>query len=611
MIEIILFLITLILPAYLLAGIIKKEFFVSLALIVIFLPLIIYFIALVAGTVITPAFIVFCSILLNTILAIRWSKSQKMQKISLILIVVFVFSALTFSPQNRFDCHDNWANLNLGQEYIFGYQYENQTHLEERETMSSLNRSFQDFYRFEKNNHNILKNYKEDFLNDESFATGIHLSFFIALFGEYDLLYALIMALTSVILYQIVKNMTQKVYAIGTVILLNTSFLVSIPPILDRNLFGMFLIAFITYLLFYERAWTIAGLVYGVLGAIQPLSLLMAPAILAYLIKPKRVLLFGAASLLAITPFLIIKSILYGNPLFFEGFIYMPSFQHSFFGMDFAIKTTLNYPFHSEIIRSPAFQHPMFIYLPLTLISVFGWILSPAIFFGSKQLGKKGWYLWASIIVFLGFLMINENWENQKTAFLLLIFPHLLILSMNGLRRILQTKKYFFRYMLSLILIAGLAFGAQELEFPADKRIKNDENGKKIEIGLLPATKLSNEGLPNKELPIAISRFNCSIEGKSFSDYRIEDDHLILQDKVTNKSGEINKLNPGRYHDITSSSGCYSFDLTVTIENASLILNITNISGQKTNRSISREIELENIEEVTIHDKNTLVLATR
>ncbi|MFO7711527.1 MAG: hypothetical protein R6V53_07190, partial [Candidatus Woesearchaeota archaeon] len=120
MIEIILFLITLILPAYLLAGILKKEFFTSLSLILIFFPLAIYFIAIIAGIVITPALIIVCSILLNTILAIRWSKSPRIQGISLVLIVVFAFSALTFSPQNRFDCHDNWAYLNLGQEYIFG-----------------------------------------------------------------------------------------------------------------------------------------------------------------------------------------------------------------------------------------------------------------------------------------------------------------------------------------------------------------------------------------------------------------------------------------------------------------------------------------------------------
>ncbi|MFO7711498.1 MAG: hypothetical protein R6V53_07040, partial [Candidatus Woesearchaeota archaeon] len=554
--------------------------------------------------------IIVCSILLNTILAIRWSKSPRIQGISLVLIVVFAFSALTFSPQNRFDCHDNWAYLNLGQEYIFGYQYENQTFLEERETMSTLNRSFQDFYRFEKNNHNILENYKKDFLNDESFATGIHLSFFIALFGEYTLLYALIMALTSAILYVMVKNITQRVYAIATVILLNASFLVSIPPILDRNLFGMFLITFITFLLFYERTWTIAGLTYGVLGTIQPLSLLFAPAMVIYLMKPKRLLMFGAASLLAITPFLIIKGILYGNPLFFEGFIHMPSFQHSFLGIDFGIKTTLNYPFHTQIVKTQGFPYPMFIYLPLTLISVFGWILTPSFFFGTKTLGKKALYLWISILVFLGFLMINENWENMKTAFLLLIFPHLLILCMNGLKKVVLNPNYFLRYILILIAIAGIAFGAQELEFPSDKRIMNDEKGEKIEIGLLPAIKLPDKETPKEELPIDTSRFNCSMEGESFSDYRIEDGYLILQDKVTNKTGDIQTLSTGRYKGITISSGCYSFDLIVE-KDRNLTLNISNISRKKTDRTIARQIRIPDVENVIIHDTHTLVLATR
>lgn len=258
---------------------------------------------------------------------------------------------------------------------------------------------------------------------------------------------------------------------------------------LNGNLFAAAVLALLFFLLLEERprGWLV-GLIYGVLGGIRPEAVVLAPIVLAFLVRGGhgrrlgRLAGFLVAGILGILPVLAWNDYAYGSPFVhpsqvahLEGF--RPVFVHSLLGKVFLFNGLLNYPFHHHVVRTPHFAYPTFLLWPLVTVKVLGVVLAALAPFGIAWLLRHRrfvavallyWYL----IVYLLF-MFQENWEELKQTFMALhLFP-LAVFVAAGARWVADEWRSVRRWAAVAGvagLLAGAVFAARLVRVPADER---------------------------------------------------------------------------------------------------------------------------------------------
>jgi len=459
-----------------------KQFMIIFSLVLIFLPLIPYYASLVANNFLSLTTIIVLSSLLNLfLLSFIIYKKHKFKRINFsrvglfVLLIIFGFNFLVFTFPDKLGCQTFWIYRTLKTDYVITEK-------------SDPNNIYNAYYDFEPREDNIIQNYwvtvKEG--NDEPFSIGIHQSFFVVLFNflGFRIFYALIMVCGSAILFYVVNMFTKNsILSFFSVFLFNLfSIMHSLEEGINPNYFAFLIAVLMVYFLTQEnmskKDFIFAGILYGLLGSVRPITLLFVIGLVGYFYyqKFKGFILFGVSALIIVAPVLMINQILYNNPLQFPGFLYYPvSFEHNFLGIHFHIRTLLNFPFYERIVRTPSFPYPVFIYLPLVLLKNFGLILFSLIFFGPNGIKDKGrkWLFSVTPFIFILFLSINENWREAKTTLLILVFPFLIMLSINGLKDIIvhfKKKKMILIYLALIIIIIFCVKLSKNLDFPKDER---------------------------------------------------------------------------------------------------------------------------------------------
>lgn len=260
---------------------------------------------------------------------------------------------------------------------------------------------------------------------------------------------------------------------------------------LNGNHMGLFGLTFLWYLLLDPiPKWWLIGLIYGLLGGIRNEAIVIAPIFPLFAWHQSRswkpflssMLMFTACAAIAIWPVLEWNSFAYGKALIhpsqvdrLEGF--RPTFPHRFLGLEFQFNGLLNWPFHTELIRTPHFAFPTFLHWPLVTIRSFGLVACALLIYGVFALWKQQrfyaslllfWY----VVVFLLFAF-QENWEELKQTFMALhLFP-LAAFFAAGLAWFYENLKRLRAWLavglLSLALFSGVRL-VRTLDFPADAR---------------------------------------------------------------------------------------------------------------------------------------------
>lgn len=265
---------------------------------------------------------------------------------------------------------------------------------------------------------------------------------------------------------------------------------------LNPNILGLALIAMLLSLITESNIqYSLIGITIGILGGIRNVSLIFIPAIIFFTLfsvegwnwkkSMNRLVIMGFFALLFILPILFWNSFAFGHPLEhptqYPGLYgFRPVFEHNFFGKTFFFNGLLNYPFHSSIVRTPHSPFPTFLTLPLLLLSSFGLIIFALFFLGISQLysydKKVFWFILLFLIPFFSFLLFQENWEDVKTTFILLLFPPISLVISFGLGRFYEYKDW--KNMLNLVgklviiilLLTLFMKVAYTLEFEKDAR---------------------------------------------------------------------------------------------------------------------------------------------
>lgn len=324
---------------------------------------------------------------------------------------------------------------------------------------------------------------------DQRLGAGIFFSLpflFFNIFG-FRLFYALTGVMTALFGFLIGKKVFRSV-GLGVV----SSLLIALNPYiisvnnLNANLLGLMIVSIIIFLLLRKEInWIIIGVLYGILGGVRNVALLFLPALLLWLYFGKgtrrHLALFVIGALIAISPVLFWNQFAFGSmfmhPTQYSGLEgYRPTFEHRFLFWKFEFNGLLNYPLYDKIVRTPHFAFPNYLTIPLVLIRSFGLILFALLFFGISWLWnenrKLAIFLLLFSIPFCLFLVVQENWEELKTTFVLLLFNPIIIFMVAGIKWLFRegfTLKLFKIVGVSLILMF-LVKAAYNLEIQEDER---------------------------------------------------------------------------------------------------------------------------------------------
>jgi hypothetical protein len=262
----------------------------------------------------------------------------------------------------------------------------------------------------------------------------------------------------------------------------------------------MLLVAILLMLQFEPFRPLIAGLLLGVLGGIRNMGVIYAPLFMLWVYfiaadhsESKKALarrmaglrgagLFATGALLTILPITYWKEFAFGFPLAhpsqfadFHGF--RPTFEHTFLGLKFFFNGLLNFPFHSEWVRTPHFPFPVFLMIPLVFITSIGLLGVGLGFLGLKPLLREhrrtAWMAVAWLFITCLFWAFQENWEELKMSFLFLAMPPIFLFVSFGLGRLTAIGEMRGNALtlaaVTVILVVVIKF-AFFLDFPQDQR---------------------------------------------------------------------------------------------------------------------------------------------
>ncbi len=338
---------------------------------------------------------------------------------------------------------------------------------------------------------------------DQRIGAAIQAAPFFRLFRVFGfrLLYALIPALTAMLFFLVVQQLTGRrwiglIAALGLVL---NPFLLSFQSLNANFPALMLLVALLMMLQIEPFRPLVAGLLLGVFGGIRNMGLIYAPLFLLWvyfssvdrtegkalarrLAGLRGAGLFALGALLTILPITYWKEFAFGSPLAhpsqfadFQGF--RPTFEHTFLGLKFAFNGLLNYPFHTEWVRTPHFPFPVFLMIPLVFITSIGLVGAAVAFLGLKPLLREhrrtAWMALSWLVITCLFWAFQENWEELKMSFLFLGMPPLFLFVSFGIGRFTAIGELRSNILtlaaISLVLIVVTKF-AFFLEFPQDQR---------------------------------------------------------------------------------------------------------------------------------------------
>ncbi len=233
-------------------------------------------------------------------------------------------------------------------------------------------------------------------------------------------------------------------------------------------------------------AAVLAGLLFGLLGNIRPELVLALPGVYFALWswpgsrRGQRLVLATLAATVAVMPTLIWNAHAFGGALVhssqYSGFAgFRPTFPHSFLGWTFQFNGLLNWPLHSELVRTPHFPFPTFLLVPLQLLATWGAIAVSAALVGGLALARASASRRAFLIALLWggplFLLLlpMENWDELKMTYILLFSPTLALFCAGGLEQLGQ-RRHLYAFGALVLVLALLPRGLSRLDTPVDER---------------------------------------------------------------------------------------------------------------------------------------------
>ncbi len=311
---------------------------------------------------------------------------------------------------------------------------------------------------------------------------------FFGIFG-FRLFNAVIIALAFLIFYFVARRIFKREWLciLVPIILIFNPFTLSINR-LNPNLIALFITSVLFFFLLYdEKNYPVLGILYGILGSVRYEAIIFAPAILLFFYKMDRKRVVRNTMIFAVSAFVAILPFLLWNKFAFGGFLihptqspllsgFRPVFPHSLFGLKFNFNGLLNYPLYGKVVRTPHFPFPTFLMLPLVVIKSFGLVLFSLMIYGIPSLIRKNRnlsiFLLCWLAILLVFLMPQENWDEFKMTYIILMFPSISIFIVSGIESAV-CKASVRKTIIVVLIIASLFFlirAIHGLNFQADER---------------------------------------------------------------------------------------------------------------------------------------------
>ncbi len=222
---------------------------------------------------------------------------------------------------------------------------------------------------------------------------------------------------------------------------------------LNPNIFALAATTLVLALLLRRRPHTddgfgaaaMIGLLFGAAGNVRPELVVATPAVIWGLLAmggvndhplhhARRLVFFAIPAALAVLPTVLWNAHAFGDALVhssqygdFEGF--RPTFPHRFFGTTFQFNGLLNWPFHTEVVRTPHFALPVFLLVPAQMVLCWGAGLLAFGALGVRTLGVSSRAI--TLLLYFGamfaLLLPHENWDELKMTYALLYTPPLAV----------------------------------------------------------------------------------------------------------------------------------------------------------------------------------------
>ena len=147
---------------------------------------------------------------------------------------------------------------------------------------------------------------------------------------------------------------------------------------------------------------------------------------------PGHALGYGAALLLVLLPLLVHHAVAFGSPFSYESFAEYSRYPHQLLGVRFELNGMLNFPFHSELVRTPFNLLPVMFLFPLWLTSRMGVVLAALGLVGAAAHVSRAWRGMLPVMLFVApyllILAVNENWmQIEKMGAIAPVMPVLLL----------------------------------------------------------------------------------------------------------------------------------------------------------------------------------------
>jgi len=269
---------------------------------------------------------------------------------------------------------------------------------------------------------------------------------------------------------------------------------------LNANIFALPALATLLWIALRQRAGgpdrddvkplVLGGLLLGVLGGIRNECILVLPALAWPVLAgrpardwPKPLAAVVLPALVTLAPTLAWQRIAFGEFVVhasqyasFEG--WRPTFPHGLGPWRFDFNGMLNWPFHDALVRTPHFPYPTMVLLPLVAVRSLG-VLGAALFLVGSVSGFRrdrastiAAALWIGLM--WAMLSVQENWEELKMTYLVLLAPPLALVLAEGLgflsRGAVSFRRRSLSYLAAALLVAGAVMLLGRVRVPPDPR---------------------------------------------------------------------------------------------------------------------------------------------
>ena len=223
--------------------------------------------------------------------------------------------------------------------------------------------------------------------------------------------------------------------------------------ILDENVMAFCFTTAALALLVEEQKWqtiALAGWAFGAALGIRHIDLpfgLAAVILIGW--RPRLLGAFAVVGFIAALPCALHHHFTYGSIFAHEHFVdeIFVSVPHQFLGMTFDYTGLLNWPFHSEVIRTPYNAFPTSIYYPLNTLAHFGTALCGVAVVGLLPLWTTRRRLLVALSAWLipqyALLAVLENWmDPNKMGIIITLFPAMTVTLALGMGWLTSPRRW-------------------------------------------------------------------------------------------------------------------------------------------------------------------------